>query len=304
LLTDPETPSSEAGHPKLAPAIFVTGKGGVGKTTVAAGIAMAAAESDGGAVFVEFGDGSAGKRALGDKPRNLSHVAIRPAQAVLSAAAPLFGSATLAKLALGNFAMRPLIQAAPAIRELAVLELARQVAHKHQGRRVVIDMPATGHSIAWLRVAQQGRDLTGKGPIHDLCDRLTRELLQPGRASIVVVTLPERLVLHETLSLCRALEQQVGLPVDRLVVNRVPAMPSPEAVSDAHGLAARDDAIGVAARRLSELLAVRQSVWSQVVDSLRESVGQDASGLTLLPQAPADPSATTVAAWLRSSGAA
>ncbi len=282
----------------------MTGKGGVGKTTVAAGLAMAAAEAEGGAVFVEFGDGSAGKRALGDRPRSLSHVAIRPDQAVLSAAAPFFGSATLAKLVLGNFAMRPLIQAAPAVRELAVLELARQVAQKHRGRRVVIDMPATGHSIAWLRVAQQGRDLTGSGPVHDLCDRLVRELLQPGRASIVVVTLPERLVLHETLSLCRALEQRVGLPVDRLVVNRVPAMPSETAVWDAHRLAARDDATGVAARRLSELLAVRQSVWSQVVDSLHESVGQGANGLTLLPQAAADPTATTVAEWLRQGGAA
>jgi arsenite-transporting ATPase len=282
----------------------VTGKGGVGKTTVAAGLALAAAQTDGGAVLVEFGDGQAGKRALGDKPRSLSHVAIRPQQAVLSAAAPLFGSATLAKLALGNFAMRPLLQAAPAVRELAVLELARQVVAKHPGRRVVIDMPATGHSIAWLKVAKQGRDLTGSGPIHDLCERVLRELLQPGQASIVVVTLPERLVLSETLSLCRALEREVGLDVDRLVVNRVPPMPPTAASSDARRLATRDDAIGAAARKLSELLTVRQSVWSQVVDSLHQGVGRGAHGLTLLPLAPSDPTASTVAQWLRHHGAA
>ena len=102
MQTDRSAPQPSKAHGALASAVFVTGKGGVGKTTVAAGLALAAAEADGGAVFVEFGDGEAGRRALGDKPRRLSHVAIRPDQAVLAAAAPLFGSATLAKLALGN----------------------------------------------------------------------------------------------------------------------------------------------------------------------------------------------------------
>jgi len=265
---------------------------------------MAAAEADGGAVLVEFGDGDAGKRSLGKKPRTLSHVVIRPDQAVLKAAAPVFGSATLARLALGNFAMQPLIHAAPAIRELAVLELARQVVAKNPGRRVVIDMPATGHSIAWLKVAKQGRELTGRGPVHDLCDRILRELLQPGHASIVVVTLPERMVLSETLGLCRALETEVGLAVDRLIVNRVPAVPPEAAYIDSRQLATRKDAVGEAAGHLATLVTLRRSVWSQVVDGLQESFGHGAHGLTLLPLASADPTASTVAEWLRQGGAA
>jgi anion-transporting ArsA/GET3 family ATPase len=237
-------------------------------------------------------------------PRKVCHVVIRPHEAVVKAAASLFGSAAIAKLALSNFAMRPLIQAAPAIRELATLELVRQVVAKNPGRRVVIDMPATGHSIAWLKVAKQGRDLTGRGPLHDLCDRILTELLQPGRASIVVVTLPERLVLGETLTLCSALQSEVGLRADRLVVNRVPVMPPAAASSDARKLAQRDDAVGAAAGQLLELLMVRQSVWSQVMESLRATVGGRPHGLTLLPLASADPTAATVAEWLRHSGAA
>ncbi len=224
--------------------MFVTGKGGVGKTTVAAGLALAAAEAEGEAVYVEFGDGAGARRVLRDRPSGLEHVVLDPSRAVAKAAAPVFGSATLAKLALDNFAMRPLIRAAPAVRELGVLELARQVVADHPGKRVVFDMPATGHSVAWLKVARQGRELTGRGPVHDLCAKLEAELISPGRASIVVVTLPERLVLWETLTLCETVEKEVGLSVDRLVVNRVPHAPPENALADAVAMSKSKGAVG------------------------------------------------------------
>ncbi len=297
-------------HVPLAPAVFITGKGGVGKTTVAAGLALAAAEADGEAVYVEFGDGTSGRRVLRNRPSGLEHVVLDPSRAVAKAAAPVFGSPTLAKLALDNFAMRPVIRAAPAIRELGVLELARQVVKEHPGKRVVFDMPATGHSVAWLKVARQGRELTGRGPVHDLCARLEDELVSPGSASIVVVTLPERLVLWETLALCETVEKEVGLSVDRLVVNRVPQAPPENALSDALSLSRAPGTIGEAARQLAELLSIRDTVREQVMKALDETVhrygeerGGD-TGLTLLPLASKDPTAATAADWLRSEGAA
>lgn len=290
--------------------MFVTGKGGVGKTTVAAGLALAAAEAEGEAVFVEFGDGAGARRVLRNRPSGLEHVVLDPSHAVARAAAPVFGSAMLAKLALDNFAMRPLIRAAPAVRELGVLELARQVVEDHPGKRVVFDMPASGHSVAWLKVARQGRELTGRGPVHDLCARLEAELISPQSASIVVVTLPERLVLWETLTLCETVEREVGLSVDRLVVNRVPQAPPENALEDALSLASNEGRIAEAAQKLAELLSTRDLVRKQVMQALDETVhrygeekGGD-SGLTLLPLASTDPNARTVAGWLRSQGAA
>jgi anion-transporting ArsA/GET3 family ATPase len=287
----------------LAPALLVMGKGGVGKTTVAASLAVLDAETHGAAVLVEFGDGESGRRALAGSHKHVTHVVIKPADALQRGAAPLFGSATVAKLALDNFAMRPLLRAAPAIRELAMLEAVRQVVAEHPGVRVVVDMPATGHGVAWLRVPKQGRDFLGAGPLFEMCDRVGRELLSPGRASIVVVTLPERLVIEETLELCEALAREVGLPADRVVVNRVPLPMAPGALADARSLAAGGGAIGEAARSLVHALEAREAAGAEATGAL-EALTLKEHAIWRVPLAPVDPSARDVARWLRGEGAA
>src|SRR5690606_35009839 len=107
----PRAPRSR--RSSLAPVVLVTGKGGVGKTTVAASLAVLHAEAHGAATLVELGDGQSGKRALRGCRARVEHIVLRPDEALQRGAAPLFGSALLAKLALGNFAMKPLLRAAP-----------------------------------------------------------------------------------------------------------------------------------------------------------------------------------------------
>ncbi len=287
----------------LAQALLVMGKGGVGKTTIAASLAVLDAETHGAAVLVEFGDGESGRRALAGSHQHVQHVVIKPAEALQRGAAPLFGSATVAKLALDNFAMRPLLRAAPAVRELAMLEAVRQVVAEHPGVRVVVDMPATGHGVAWLRVPKQGRDFLGAGPLFEMCDRVGRELLSPGHASIVVVTLPERLVIEETLELCDALAREVGLPADRVVVNRVPLPMAPGALADARGLVAGGGALGEAAALLVRALEAREAASAEATAAL-EALTLKQHALWRVPLAPVDPSARDVARWLRGEGAA
>jgi arsenite/tail-anchored protein-transporting ATPase len=279
------------------------GKGGVGKTTIAAGLAVLGAEAQGKAVYVEFGDGEAGRRALAGSHRDVEHVIIRPAEALQRGAAPLFGSSALARLVLGNFAMRPLLAAAPAIRELAMLEWVRQLVAERPGVRVVVDMPATGHSVAWLRVPRQGRALLGSGPLFEMCDRIARELVAPRCASIIVVTLPERLVLEETIELCAAVGADTGLEVDRIVVNRVPGPLPHEALDDARSLAGRRGALADAAAALTAVLAAREAARAEALASLEALVHEDRATWRV-PLAPVDPSARDVARWLRAEGAA
>jgi anion-transporting ArsA/GET3 family ATPase len=287
----------------LAPAVLVMGKGGVGKTTVAAGLAVLGAETLGKAALVEFGDGEAGRRALAGSHHDIEHIVIRPSEALQRGAAPLFGSSVLARLALGNFAMRPLLQAAPAIRELAMLESVRQLVAERPGARVVVDMPATGHSVAWLRVPKQGRSLLGSGPLFDMCDRVGRELVTPGKSSIVVVTLPERLVIAETVELCAAIAGETGMRIDHIVVNRMQVALPEGALAAAETLAARPGAVGEAARALAKILAARRGARHEGETSL-EALHLANPAIWRIPLAQADPSASAVAAWLRAEGAA
>lgn len=301
-MTMDSTPPPSRRPSSLSPVVLVMGKGGVGKTTVAAALAALTAETHGIAALVEFGDGESGRRALHGARRGVEHIVIRPHEAVQRGATPLFGSAALARLALDNFAMRPLVRAAPAVRELAMLESVRQVSAERPGVRVIVDMPATGHSVAWLRVPRQGRALLGEGPLYEMCDRVGRELLAPGKASIVVVTLPERLVLEETLELCQALEKEADLVVDRVVVNRVPLAVAPEAVADARALADLPGPLAAPAAELWRVLSARAAARAEALLSLT-SLAQADRPLWRLPLAPVDPSAKDVARWLRAEGA-
>lgn len=290
--------------PPLGPIVLVTGKGGVGKTTLAAGIAEAAAAREGRAVLIEFGDGESGKRVLGPRSR-VAHRVVDPRDAMERAVANILGSAILARLFIGNFAVRPMLRAAPAMRELAMLEVVRIYADEHPGARVVVDMPATGHGLAWLRLPVQMRDMFASGPIHDLAQRLIDRLVSPGRTSVVVVTLPERLVLSETIELCRALEVEVGLPPARLVVNRFPRELPAAAWDSARAIEKRGGESAEAAAHLVRMLDARRELQREALDILGTATSTSLHIRPLiLREAMEDPSAIDVAKWLTEEGAA
>lgn len=287
----------------LAPIILVTGKGGVGKTTIAAGLAHAAIAKGGKAALVEFVDGASGKRVLGRKS-GVEHIVVKPLKAVEDMAAQVFGSALLSKVVIGNFAMKRMLQAAPALRELGQLEAIRRIAEARPGARIVVDMPATGHGVAWLKAPTQMRDLLHGGPLHELAARLATELVAPGRASIVIVSLPERLVLEETLELAETMDRQLGLPAERLIINRVPSAIPHHALGEARRLANSPSALAGAAAALVEVLAARDQARSEAIDALTRTTSDTLVHPISLPLAPVDPRAEEVSAWLISAGAA
>ncbi|HEY4118670.1 MAG TPA: ArsA-related P-loop ATPase [Byssovorax sp.] len=290
--------SRRAGGHKLARVVFVTGKGGVGKTTVAAALAVGAAERDGRSVLVEFGDGESGARVLAKSHPKVVHVPLPAHEAVVRAFSSLFGPAIVGRAVLSNFAVKRFVGAAPAIRELGMLESVRLVAEEHPGAQVFVDMPATGHGVAWLRAPAQFAALVDGGPLLKLTSRLRDELVAKGRCSIVVVTLPERLVVRETLELVVAIERDVELTATRLVVNRFPAAVPEGAVRDARAMAVSSSPLAGAAADLAAALEAREDANREALEALSDALHSTRLEPVILKDAGADPPLDEVARWL------
>ena len=197
---------------------LVIGKGGVGKTTVARGLAELAARGGARALVVGY-ERPTGPR---DEAPNFDVELADGDAALRSVAAEILGSKRLAGALLSHFAIRRLAAVVPGLREVALLVLALR--HADAGRHVVLDMPATGHGLAWLDTVRLLHALEPSGRARSLIDRLVARLADRAFTRIVVVTLGERLVMAETLELCRALPRRADLVVVN-AVHRPPPLP-------------------------------------------------------------------------------
>lgn len=198
---------------------LVIGKGGVGKTTVARGLAERAALGGGRPLVIGYEP----PRAAGDEIVHFDVELADGEAALRSVAAEILGSKRVANALLSHFAIRRLAAVVPGLREVALLVLALQ--HTDAGRHVVIDMPATGHGLAWLDTVRLLHALEPTGRARQLIDRLDAKLADRTFTKLVVVTLGERLVMAETLELCRALPRRADLMVIN-GVHRPPALPT------------------------------------------------------------------------------
>jgi anion-transporting ArsA/GET3 family ATPase len=279
---------------------LVTGKGGVGKTTVAVGLARASVMTGRPATLIEFGDGESGARVLGASS-GVSHRVAQSQAAVQAAADELLGSAILARAVTSNFAVKRVLRSAPALRELALLEFVRRIAEENPRHTIVVDMPASGHGLAWLRVPERLAALLVTGPLHNMAQRVQREIVSSRQTAVVLVTLPEKLVLEETVELAQGLKRELGLSPARIVINRVPAR-VPEEVDLV--LKGRDGSRDSAeSAELYRFLDVRREQRRQVEAALEGSIG-GALDPVLLPLWPTDPPRDVVADWIERGGGA
>jgi len=203
--------------------ILVLGKGGVGKTTVAKALVDALAARGLGARRLELGLGAGASTGPGV-------TFIDPDQAFERAAEPIFGSRALVRAAFGHSAVKELLTVVPGLREYALLVVAlgladasgRRRANERNDDRVVVDMPATGHGLAWLSAARRLAAVAGRGRAHQQAIGLDQALRSRADTGLVLVTQCEPLILSETDELRSSLRATLERDPDLLVVNRVP----------------------------------------------------------------------------------
>ena len=222
--------------------IFVTGKGGVGKTTVSAALGLAAARQGKRTIVCEmarqerisraFQAGAVGEKGVGftetELAPNLFAISIDPQKSLEEYLRLQVGNRTLFNLLFQNRIFQYFAAAAPGVREIASIAKVWELAQLERRSRkaspydlVIVDAPATGHGLGMLRAPKTFGDIARVGPIRRQADSIHAMLTDARQTSIVVVALPEEMPINETLDFRRLLAEQMGLGIDAAIVNGV-----------------------------------------------------------------------------------
>jgi len=210
--------------------LFITGKGGVGKTTVAASLALLAAERGKRTLVCEVDAKGDLPSVLETGPTTFKEREVQPG---------LFAMAMDTEESLREYLalnlklplmtrLGPLARmfefvatAAPGVREiLTVGKLAYEVRRGHYDL-VVADAPATGHVVGQLAAPQAINELVRVGLIRQQTSWMLDILSDPVRTGLVIVATPEEMPVHETVELAARIKAETIVDLAAIVVNRV-----------------------------------------------------------------------------------
>jgi anion-transporting ArsA/GET3 family ATPase len=273
--------------------VFVTGKGGVGKTTVAAALGLAAARAGRRTIVCEVGDQQRLSAAFGLPPASFREVEVTAGLAAFSVNPDdateewlqyQLRSRTLAGLLGSSRLFQYLATAAPGLAEMVTIgkiwelaQLERKTPSAAPYDLVIVDAPATGHGLALLRAPRTFAEIARVGPIHRQAGVVDAFLHDPATTAVVAVALAEEMPVTETLELAARLRGELGLELERVFVNAllpdrlrggdVGAVEAAAAVGSAHARAALAAALSthatVRAQR-SQLARLRRGSTARV----------------------------------------
>lgn len=206
--------------------LFITGKGGVGKSTVAAAMAQEAALRGDKTLLVELGDQSffsyIYKKSVTYEPvsvaKNLD-VALWDGEGCLREyVLYLLRVKKLVDLFFDNKVMRTFVRAAPALRELAILGKITSGARKWGPPlpydRLIVDGYSSGHFLALLKAPQGMGELISTGSMGEQSRNMIAVLKNAQICEYKIVSVPEEMATSETLELRRDLESFLNVPTE------------------------------------------------------------------------------------------
>jgi anion-transporting ArsA/GET3 family ATPase len=235
--------------------LVIAGKGGVGKTTVAAALARMAADHGLGVLVIEL-EGKSGISAafghrghLGYNETALYRAAdgdagagtvrgrrLTPDDALLEYLAD-HGLQRVSKRLVKSGVVDVVATAIPGIRDVLVLGKIKQLEQARVADLVIVDAPATGHAMTFLTSASGLLDAARSGPVRAQAADVVELLSDHSRCRVILVTLPEEMPVSETVEAAYQLEDRVGVQLGPVVVNGCDEAPGDLGVPAARAVA-------------------------------------------------------------------
>jgi len=213
----------------------VAGKGGVGKTATAATIAVAAARTGRSVLLIEVSGRSAAAPLLGAEPQgyeetevvddvgrptNIRCRSLTPDQALVEWLAD-HGFKRIARRMARSGVLEVVATATPGIKDLLVLGKIRQLETARAADLIVVDAPAAGHAVGFLRSPAGVLETARAGTIHRQAEQALALLSDPDRCRVMLVSIPEETPVNELIETSFAVEDEVGITLGPVVVNSV-----------------------------------------------------------------------------------
>ncbi len=242
--------------------VIVSGKGGTGKSAVAAGIGLVAQRQGDRVLAMEVGDDGSLSSHFATTPFQFEPREVRPGLHAMRMSRP---DALLEYLSLqlripgvGRFGGRiarafdALATAAPAVREIITIGKVYWEVKSGRWDTVVVDAPPSGQIGSYLRAPRSIMELVPSGRIRGQAESMAATFADPEITRLVLVTVPEELPTTETTETLAWLEAEKVVPPASVVVNRV--LPDLSVSSRPDGMAG--DIV-----ELHTLLVAEQAIW-------------------------------------------
>jgi anion-transporting ArsA/GET3 family ATPase len=215
--------------------LFVTGKGGVGKSTLAVSLGLAAAAQGKRTIVCEIASQENTSRFFNraqvgfhevEFDENLWAISIDPDESMREYVLLQLKVRAMRDLLFRSRVFSYLAAATPGLKELVTIgkiwELAQLDRKVKKGRKydlVIVDAPATGHGIGFLQTPRTFANIARVGPIHSQAKELDRFITDTATTGAAIVALPEEMPVNETATLEGELREAIGISVDRVYMN-------------------------------------------------------------------------------------